>query len=240
MKQAKKPRGRTASSSNSPNKSAPTTTEPQAVAAEAPVSAPILETTPAHEVKTTATASSDVHQRAGARSIVVSEDDADDGQAVFLTGGGKPLPPPPPRGHPLSLRLSHQLYCKLQRMAQDEGLDLETLSQELLTEGVTLRAWEIIERKSAMRGGFAPSGAPGRGYNNANSSHGNQQSNGNRPGGHRSHGQNNYGASQHAYSQGGYGQGSGRRPGPGTANNAWMEDKAAFLEYVRNQEKRRR
>lgn len=130
-----------------------------------------------------------------------------------------------------NLKLSRALNTKLATMAREEGVSLEQLAQELLAEGATLRAWEIIERKSAMRGagqpnagrGFGPGGHSGQGGYGGHSQQRHGANQGNRHGGQ--HGQNR--------NQGG----SGR---PARSNNAWMEDKAAFLEYVRNQEKRRR
>jgi len=98
----------------------------------------------------------------------------------------------------LTLPLSAALLAKLRASAEDEGVTIEQLATELLSEGVVLRAWEIIERKNAMR---APSHGNGHGHGNGNGHHGN------------------------------------RRP---QANVNWMEDRAAFLEYVRNQEKRGR
>lgn len=131
----------------------------------------------------------------------------------------------------LRVRLSSQLMRKLRDMAQDEGIDLPALVSELLAEGVTLRAWEIVERKSAMRGhsaGNQPQGNGNQRYGNhrngPNDRHGNH-----RGGPNGRHGNNRYGNAQ-----------GHPRSGGNLANNAWMEDKAAFLEYVRNQEKQRR
>jgi hypothetical protein len=133
----------------------------------------------------------------------------------------------------LTITLSRQLHGRMIRTAQEEGVPVAALAQELLAEGVTLRAWEIIERKSAMRGQSA-SPQPHMGGNaNVN---GNARSFGNHGNGNYRHG--NRGGVQ------GNGNGNSRAGGPnrrpGGPNNAWMEDKAAFLEYVRNQEKRRR
>jgi hypothetical protein len=102
---------------------------------------------------------------------------------------------------PLTVQISAALKEKLARTAQEEGVSIDVLAQELLAEGVVLRAWEIIERKSAMRGNSQPS------------HHHHQQQ-------HRPHRHGNGGGH--------------RRHQP---NGNWMEDRAAFLEYVRNQEK---
>lgn len=108
---------------------------------------------------------------------------------------------------PLTVQLSSSLKEKLTRTAQDEGVSVEALVQELLAEGVVLRAWEIIERKSTMRGNSQPQqqgGGQGRSFNNSQ-----QPRNGNHNNG----------------------------PRRNQPNGNWMEDRAAFLEYVRNQEK---
>ncbi len=129
--------------------------------------------------------------------------------------------PPVQDGGNLTVRLSGSLFQKLKRSAQDEGISIEAFATELLSEGVVLRAWEIIQRNSAMRGP-TPSQGPsqGQGYRGNNQGAGNQPRHNGGGGG------------------GNYAGGNPNRPGP--RNNAWMEDKAAFLEYVRNQEKRRR
>jgi hypothetical protein len=120
----------------------------------------------------------------------------------------------------ISLNLSTQLLNKLKYLARDEGINVESLIQEFLAESVVLRAWEIIERKNAMRGSNQGNQPPQGGGNNR---FGGGNNNNNR---HRGNNRNNNNNNQ-------------RRGGPAPAGN-WMEDKAAFLEYVRNQEKRRR
>jgi hypothetical protein len=145
---------------------------------------------------------------------------------------------PPERPDPiLSLQLSAALHSRLRHQAQDEGISVEALALEMLAESVVLRAWEIVERKSAMRGlSNGPGGGQAQGSYNRGG-YGNQsQANGNtkhpRPQYGASAGQNQHSNGQRAQ---GYNGGHGRHQ-----NNAWMEDKAAFLEYVRNQEKRGR
>jgi hypothetical protein len=134
-----------------------------------------------------------------------------------------------PDEYVLSVRMSKSLYKKLQYTAQDEMVPLDDFAGELLAEGLVLRAWEIMERKSAMRGGGPGHGAP----------HGNQR-----------HGGGGNGNQRHGNHQGGKGgnnrhhrQGSNRQ-NTRAQNHAntlnLMEDKAAFLEYVRNQERKRR
>ena len=146
--------------------------------------------------------------------------------------------PQVPRDLPLTVKISRQLHSKLARSAQDEGVSLEALVQELLAEGATLRAWEIIERKHAMRGSVnTQSPAPVGGNRNFNGNYGNgnnRHAGGNRAGGNSANSGN---GSRHSP---GHNNNRGPSSGRVPSNNAWMEDKAAFLEYVRNQEKRRR
>jgi hypothetical protein len=117
---------------------------------------------------------------------------------------------PPEVGH-LTVKLSVSLIRKIRQIAGEEGVTAEDLCQELLAEGVVLRAWEIIGRKNVQRTG------PNQPQNQ------NQQQN-------RHNNPNN----RHNKGRGRFGK---QRGGGG---GAWMEDKAAFLEYVRNQERNRR
>lgn len=52
----------------------------------------------------------------------------------------------------IELKLSKALHRKLIKQAHDEGVEVGEFISELLSEGVVLRAWEILERKSAMKG----------------------------------------------------------------------------------------
>ncbi len=122
---------------------------------------------------------------------------------------------------PLTVRVTASLKSKLADLAHEEGVAVEALVQELLSESVTLRAWEIIERKAAMRSNQGQS-QPGGGGNNRGFNR--NQGGGNNP--------------QNGGPRGRPGPNQPRRNTP--PNNNWMEDKAAFLEYVRNQEKRGR
>ena len=130
----------------------------------------------------------------------------------------------------LRVRLSESLVKKLKEQAADEGISLEEFISELLAESVVLRAWEIVERKNAMKGpsGQGPTGGGRNNYNNQN--------------------QGNKGNNQ----RGGGGGGSSSGSGAGNQGNkghrgmsqvryqSIMDDKATFLEYVRSQEKPRR
>jgi hypothetical protein len=117
----------------------------------------------------------------------------------------------------LSLKLSGSLHRRLVTKAQQEGVDVNDFAVELLAEGLVLRAWEIMERKQHV------SRAPQHG--NSNHNHGNG---GNR--GFRDQKRNHNG-----------GGGNNRRGGMSQSRyNSLMEDKAEFLEYVRNQEKSQR
>ena len=51
----------------------------------------------------------------------------------------------------VELKLSKSLHRKLIKQSYDEGVSVEEFISELLSEGVVLRAWEIVERKNAMR-----------------------------------------------------------------------------------------
>lgn len=157
---------------------------------------------------------------------------------------------PPPRPEPyLTLRPSLQLHTKMLAQAKDEGISVEALALEMLAEGVVLRAWEIIERKRAMRGQTAhSSGGSSHQYSSRNqwSAHRHTEPQNSRD--ESSFVEPNYnslsyqGGSLSRDTQGYYGSGysshRGYRPRPN--NQAWKEDQGAFLEYVRNQERRGR
>lgn len=119
-----------------------------------------------------------------------------------------------PIDNEIKVKLSEALCRKLHQQAQEESLTVEELVRELLAESVVLRAWEIIERKNQMRGGAQNNPQTGRPQNNHNNNNHNRGNN-HRKGGHRG------GMSQMRY-------------------NSIMDDKASFLEYVRNQERNRR
>ena len=109
---------------------------------------------------------------------------------------------------------------------------MDELISELLAEGVVVRAWEIVERKHTMRGGV------GQGNNRGNQA--NNNANGN-----VAHGNTQQGSQQSRiqFQQGGNPQAQKKlqRQARQHANSMdLLQDKAAFLEYVRNQEKKRR
>lgn len=135
---------------------------------------------------------------------------------------------------PITLKLSRSLLRKLNDNAREEGVTMEELAAELVSEGVVIRAWEIVEKKAAMRGGNQNPNNPGNFNRQGNSAGGNQAQNGNNLSG--SHSQRQF-------------QGPGNKMAQKKLQrqarqhaNAMdlMSDKAAFLEYVRNQEKKRR
>lgn len=108
----------------------------------------------------------------------------------------------------ITVKLSQSLIKKIARQAEEEGISVNDFASELLSEGVVLRAWEILERKNQLRGSSGSSqGGQGRSQQNRGS--------GGRQKGHR-------GGMSHGRYQ------------------AIMDDKATFLEYVRNQERSRR
>lgn len=161
-------------------------------------------------------------QRQAAKSSHYDIDD-EDLQPNF-NGSGVPSAPIKEESTEFSIKLSGPLARKMRQTARDEGISIDEFARELLAEGVVLRAWEIVERKGAMRGGSQQPQQQGGGhrqggYNRGNGGGGNHQGGGNnnrRPGNFQ-----------------GQGQGGGQR-------NGWMEDRASFLEYVRNQEGRQR
>lgn len=101
------------------------------------------------------------------------------------------------------LPMSRSLARKVQQKATDEGVTPEELLCELVAEGLVLRAWEIMERKSTMRGG--------------------------RPQNFNQKGGNRY---REPKSRRSFNRGNRAEKGA-----ALLEDRAAFLEYVRSQEK---
>jgi hypothetical protein len=113
----------------------------------------------------------------------------------------------------LRLKLSKSLIRKLREQAADEGIGLDEFVTELLSESVVLRAWEIVERKNQMKGG-----SPAMGNNRGNGPHNPQQNRNNQ--GHRGN--------------------KGHRGMNHSRYQAIMEDKGAFMEYVRGQERNRR
>ena len=115
------------------------------------------------------------------------------------------------------VRVSQSLHRKISRQAHDEGLTTEEFAAELLAEGVVVRAWEIAERKNQMRGGANTPPPPGRSNNN-----------------NSNNGSNQYGRTQNnrkPHHRGGMSH---------TRYQSIMDDKATFLEYVRQQERNRR
>lgn len=122
----------------------------------------------------------------------------------------------------LNVKLSHSLIRKLKEQAADEGISLEEFVTELLSESVVLRAWEIVERKNQMKGGNGPASSSGSGRNAA--PHGNSNGNNNRNSGQRNGNNGN----------------KGHRGMSHMRYQSIMDDKATFLEYVRNQERTRR
>lgn len=119
-----------------------------------------------------------------------------------------------PQNGELTVSLSRALLRKIGEQAREESISVEDLVRELLSESVVLRAWEIMERKIQMRGG------------NAQGSHqGGNQRGGNQGG--------NQGGNRGGHRKGHRGMSHGRY-------QSIMDDKATFLEYVRNQERNRR
>lgn len=118
----------------------------------------------------------------------------------------------------LELKLSQTLHKKLIAKSQAEGITVHDLASELLAEGLVLRAWEIMERKSTMRTPNSnASGNPQFGRNNSRYNFRN-------------------GKGQNRDNQSGGNSGNNRRQNYGNV----LEDTANFMEYVRGQEKKKR
>lgn len=135
----------------------------------------------------------------------------------------------------LRLQLSKSLHQKIVTKAQAEGVSPEDLASELLAEGLVLRAWEIMERKSTMR-------SNGNGNNNsyviqANRSSNKQSYRGNHQNQYNGRGRNSSPNSYHQNSGSNY-SGSNNNHGRRSNYQHILEDSANFLEYVRNQEKK--
>ena len=124
----------------------------------------------------------------------------------------------------LTTKLSDSLYRRLVAKATSEGVSLDDFVRELLAEGLVLRAWEIMERKSAMRKGFSqPSNIP-RQFRP--SSKGRTRS-----------------KSGYPYLPANSNGSTFNQPGPSYSKssrrqdyNQIMDDNANFIEYVRNQD----
>jgi hypothetical protein len=168
-----------------------------------------------------------IEHAASVPDAVVSEVEVDD--HLELVDAPEPLP------ENLTIRISKALHRKLRDNAREEGVTIDEMISELLAEGVVLRAFEIVERKHTMRGGNQQQH---RNLQNSNV-------NGNVSGNVAPHGNTQQGSHQHRnqFQQGGNRQAQKKlqRQARQHANAMdLLQDKAAFLEYVRNQEKKRR
>jgi hypothetical protein len=115
----------------------------------------------------------------------------------------------------ICVNLSKTLISKIKSQADTEGLSLSDFVEELLTESVVMRAYEIAERRAAQKTDGASGG---------NNPQFNQRGNG----GFRGQGNNQN------QRQGGNGSKFNKRNHQKYQHV--MEDNASFLEYVRNQE----
>ena len=122
----------------------------------------------------------------------------------------------------LKIKISNKLFRTLSEKAKQEGLNPEELAHELIAEGLVLRAWEILERKSAMKG----SSNYGTNNNNTSSHKSSRTNNKHRgPNGakNRTSFSPNHNKRHHKYTQ---------------ASNI-LDNNANFIEYVRNQESKK-
>ncbi len=139
----------------------------------------------------------------------------------------------------LSFQVSKTLKKRLEQSAREEGVSVDDLASELLAEGLVLRAWEIVERKSTMRSGGSPQQQQHQQQRQGNVRQGhsnNKPSSGYQGGGNNS----KYGGGSGGGSGGGGGGRMNKRHAAHATSLNVMEDKAAFLEYVRNQERKNR
>jgi len=127
----------------------------------------------------------------------------------------------------LTVKMTRALIRRLTDSAREEGVSPEELAAELISEGVVLRAWEIVEKKATMRGGSQQ----GQNFNRPNSNNN----------GNVAQNQNNHNHQRPFQGGNKMAQKKLQRQARQHANAMdLMADKAAFLEYVRNQEKKRR
>jgi len=114
-------------------------------------------------------------------------------------------------GYEFSVVVGTSLGRKLIEQAEDEGLSVEEYMRELLAESVVFRAWELAERKIQMRGGNSQGNQQNQQHRGGNNNNNNNRNN---------KGRNRRGGMSHSRYQN------------------IMDDKASFLEYVRNQERK--
>jgi len=115
----------------------------------------------------------------------------------------------------MSISLSKSLIKKLYSISKNEGVHPNDLARELIAEGLVLRVWEIFERDQTMR------------HHVNNQNHRNSyQNNGNR----------HFNKSQENHRKKSFSSNRSNR----SNYNTIMEDKGAFLEYVRSQERKTR
>ena len=132
----------------------------------------------------------------------------------------------------LELSISASLHRKLSDKARQEGVSLSELTSELLAEGLVLRAWEIMERKSAMKAP-SPQGqgsrVPRQSYNRSNNNNNSNNS---------SYSPSSSAASKGKYRSGGNNSFQGKNQKRYKFSHQDMGDNANFIEYVRSQEKK--
>ena len=146
----------------------------------------------------------------------VSNEPVEPKQKTVLEKPRSPEAPKKQEEQVLHLKVSKTLKEKLISKARMEGVSLEDFAGELLAEGLVLRAWEIMERKSTMTKG---SGNSNYNNNNHKNNHKNNRYNNNRQ--KRNHGNNN-------------------RRYNNSGNSSVVDDNANFMEYLRKQEQQQR
>ncbi len=118
--------------------------------------------------------------------------------------------PPPEKETSLTLKMSQALKKRLIEKSHDEGISVEAFAAELLTEGLISRIWELRDKRPGPQQGHQ--GHQGH-YQGSNQRHNDRQHHGNKPP-HRRGGRDQY--------------------------FNIMDDKASFIDYVRNLDKKKR
>ena len=145
--------------------------------------------------------------------------------------------------NPFTITVSNSLKRKLRQKPKARSKHRRT-GLGTYRRGFGLRAWEIMERKTAMRGSSLAS-SYGNSSNRSQNRHGYRNSN---QGNFNSRGRNNHGNQQQSQykNQPGGSNSSNFNGNQNSQGNSWaprnnykniMEDSANFLEYVRNQER---
>lgn len=132
--------------------------------------------------------------------------------------------------HGFHIKLSKSLFNALCAKSKEEGVSAQEFALELISEGLTLRAWEIMERKQAMKHGKpGPNNGGTASYTNNNRQNG--------KGGFRQ-GNNNFSRGRNGYNK--FSNNPSNHGGRQNNFKNIIDDNASFIDYVRKQEKKNR